>query len=113
MSHPNARLTPYGRLVLVERIVAGYRVADVAAQLGCHIGDAIPGNDALDQYESSVGRQARIRVRHEDLRGVDALTPPQQPRGPHPVKGLSLTLRVVTTRPPGRRLSAASLSLRQ
>jgi transposase InsO family protein len=35
MSHPNARLTPYGRLVLVERIVAGYRVADVAAQLGC------------------------------------------------------------------------------
>jgi transposase-like protein len=35
MSHPNARLTPYGRLVLVERILAGYRVADVAAQLGC------------------------------------------------------------------------------
>jgi len=35
MSHPNARLTPYGRRVLVERILAGYRVADVAAQLGC------------------------------------------------------------------------------
>jgi transposase InsO family protein len=35
MSHPNARLTPYGRLLLVERILAGYRVADVAAQLGC------------------------------------------------------------------------------
>ena len=35
VSHPNARLTPYGRLVLVERITAGYRVADVAAQLGC------------------------------------------------------------------------------
>jgi transposase InsO family protein len=35
MSHPNARLTPYGRLVLVERILAGHRVADVAAQLGC------------------------------------------------------------------------------
>jgi transposase InsO family protein len=35
MSHPNARLTPYGRLLLVERILAGYRVADAAAQLGC------------------------------------------------------------------------------
>ena len=35
MSHPNARLTPHGRLLLVERILAGYRVADVAAQLGC------------------------------------------------------------------------------
>ena len=35
MSHPNARLTPHGRRVLVERILAGYRVADVAAQLGC------------------------------------------------------------------------------
>ncbi len=35
MPHPNARLTPYGRQVLVERILAGYRVADVAAQLGC------------------------------------------------------------------------------
>jgi transposase InsO family protein len=35
MSHPNARLTLYGRRVLVERILAGYRVADVAAQLGC------------------------------------------------------------------------------
>jgi transposase-like protein len=35
MSHPNARLTPYGRFLLVERILAGYRVADVAAQLGC------------------------------------------------------------------------------
>src|SRR6202142_975736 len=35
MSHPNARLTPRGRLLLVERILAGYRVSDVAAQLGC------------------------------------------------------------------------------
>ena len=35
ISHPNARLTPRGRLLLVERILAGYRVADVAAQLGC------------------------------------------------------------------------------
>ena len=35
MSHPNARLPLYGRRVLVERILAGYRVADVAAQLGC------------------------------------------------------------------------------
>ena len=35
MGHPNARLTPRGRLLLVERILAGYRVADVAAQLGC------------------------------------------------------------------------------
>jgi len=35
MAHPNARLTPRGRLILVERILAGHRVADVAAQLGC------------------------------------------------------------------------------
>ncbi len=35
MSHPNARLTPFGRMLLVERILAGHRVADVAAQLGC------------------------------------------------------------------------------
>src|ERR1700690_949371 len=35
MSHPNARLTPYGRLLLVERVLAGYRVSDVASQLGC------------------------------------------------------------------------------
>ncbi len=35
MSHPNARLTPRGRLLVVERVLAGYRVADVAAQLGC------------------------------------------------------------------------------
>ena len=35
MSHPNARLTPRGRLLAVERVAAGHRVADVAAQLGC------------------------------------------------------------------------------
>jgi len=35
MAHPNARLTPRGRLLLVERILAGYRVSDVTAQLGC------------------------------------------------------------------------------
>jgi transposase InsO family protein len=35
VSHPNARLTPHGRLVAVERVAAGYRVADVARQLGC------------------------------------------------------------------------------
>jgi len=35
VSHPNARLTPYGRGLLVGRILAGHRVADVAAQLGC------------------------------------------------------------------------------
>jgi transposase InsO family protein len=35
VSHTNARLTLYGRTLLVERILAGHRVADVAAQLGC------------------------------------------------------------------------------
>lgn len=35
VSHPNARLTAHGRRVAVERVAAGYRVADVAAQLGC------------------------------------------------------------------------------
>ena len=35
MGHPHARLTPHGRLRAVERVAAGYRVANVAAQLGC------------------------------------------------------------------------------
>ena len=35
MGHPNARLTPRGRLLAVERVAGGYRVADVARQLGC------------------------------------------------------------------------------
>ena len=35
MSHPNARLTPHGRRLAIERVAAGYRVADVARQLGC------------------------------------------------------------------------------
>src|SRR5271169_6493125 len=35
MAHPNARLTPRGRLLAVERVLSGHRVADVAAQLGC------------------------------------------------------------------------------
>ena len=34
-SHPNARLTPFVRMLLVERILAGHRVGDLAAQLGC------------------------------------------------------------------------------
>jgi len=35
VSHANARLTIHGRRLLVARIGAGHRVADVAAQLGC------------------------------------------------------------------------------
>ena len=35
MSHANSRLSVYGRLLAVERVHAGQRVADVAAQLGC------------------------------------------------------------------------------
>ena len=35
MAHPNARLTLRGRLLAVERVASGHRVADVAAQLGC------------------------------------------------------------------------------
>lgn len=35
MSHANARLTVHGRRLLCERVLAGHRVADVAAQLGC------------------------------------------------------------------------------
>ena len=35
MSHANARLTVHGRRLAVERVLAGHRVADVAAQLGC------------------------------------------------------------------------------
>ena len=35
MSHANARLTVHGRRLLVERLLGGYRAADVAAQLGC------------------------------------------------------------------------------
>ncbi len=35
MGHANARLTVHGRRIAVERVAAGHRVADVAAQLGC------------------------------------------------------------------------------
>lgn len=35
MPHANARLTVHGRRLAVERVHAGWRVADVAAQLGC------------------------------------------------------------------------------
>jgi transposase InsO family protein len=35
MSHANARLTVRGRALLVERVLAGHRPADVAHQMGC------------------------------------------------------------------------------
>lgn len=35
VGHANARLTVHGRRLAVERVLAGHRVADVAAQLGC------------------------------------------------------------------------------
>jgi len=35
VSHANARLTVHGRALLVERVLAGHRPADVAHQLGC------------------------------------------------------------------------------
>lgn len=35
MGHANARLTVHGRRIAIDRVAAGYRVADVAAQLGC------------------------------------------------------------------------------
>ncbi len=35
MSHANARLTVHGRMLLVRRILAGHRAADVAHQMGC------------------------------------------------------------------------------
>lgn len=35
MAHANARLTVHGRALLVERVLAGHRPADVAQQLGC------------------------------------------------------------------------------
>lgn len=35
MAHANARLNVHGRALLVERVLAGHRPADVAHQLGC------------------------------------------------------------------------------
>ena len=35
MSHANARLTVHGRRLLVQRVLAGHRVGDVARQMGC------------------------------------------------------------------------------
>ena len=35
MAHANARLTVHGRALLVERVLAGHRPADVARQMGC------------------------------------------------------------------------------
>ena len=35
MAHANARLTVHGRALLIERVLAGHRPADVAHQMGC------------------------------------------------------------------------------
>jgi len=35
MAHANARLTVHGRALLIERVLAGHRPADVAHQVGC------------------------------------------------------------------------------
>jgi transposase len=35
VAHANARLTVRGRMLLIERVLAGHRPADVAHQLGC------------------------------------------------------------------------------
>lgn len=35
MAHANARLTVHGRMLLIERVLAGHRPADVAHQMGC------------------------------------------------------------------------------
>ena len=35
MAHANARLTVHGRMLLVQRVMAGHRPADAAHQLGC------------------------------------------------------------------------------
>ncbi len=35
MAHANARLTVRGRMLLIERVLAGHRPADVAHQMGC------------------------------------------------------------------------------
>ena len=39
MAHPNARLAPAGRKILVDRITAGMPVAHVAEMMHCTIGD--------------------------------------------------------------------------
>ena len=35
VAHANARLTVHGRALLMERVLAGHRPADVAHQMGC------------------------------------------------------------------------------
>jgi len=34
MAHPNARLTPHGRLLIVERLELGYAATEVAEMMG-------------------------------------------------------------------------------
>jgi hypothetical protein len=62
------------------------------AQLGGHIGHAVPGQDALDQQQASAWRQTRTMVRHEDLRGVEGLSTSTSTPGSSPGQGLLLTL---------------------
>ena len=42
MSHANARLTPAGRLLMVQRIEAGMPQAHVASQMGLSRGTVAP-----------------------------------------------------------------------
>jgi len=72
MSHPNARLTPYGRCVLVERILAGHRVADAAAQLGC---SRTCADKWLARYraEGHAGRADRSSRPHYTPHRIDAV----------------------------------------
>lgn len=76
--HPNARLTPRGRMTLVARVEAGERVADVARDMGLSRQSAHKwlarhrAGETLEDRGSRPHRQPRRTSRETELRVVRA-----------------------------------------
>ena len=73
MSHANARFTPAGRLLMVQRIEAGTPQAHVARQMGLSRGTVAkwwhslaPASVAGCRYAVVVSRRDDVLVRHRD-----------------------------------------------
>ena len=93
--HPNARLTPWGRQRLVERIEAGEAVGEAARQMGVsrqtaskRVARARRG-EPLSDRPSRPARLGRLTAPEDEARVVEARTSlPLAPRAPSAVTGV-------------------------
>ena len=70
MSHRNARLTPFARRLIVERVRSGQPVAHVAKQWACHasaLTDGSTGSTRPAPRDSRTARRGRVRVQPRHL----------------------------------------------